>query len=347
MTTLPLPPRARARSGSDTVHRPHGWRRSSRLPLLVAVVLVALAELVVRLAELPAPLRWSSGEAQVKAAELEALGRRGGVDTVVVGSSIADVAFDADRLARPPEIGNAYNAALLGIDLRSLELWLSQVVLPSASPDRLVMGLSCRDLNGAEAAQDEYFRSFVRAPAMRERMGSERWLDRLDRWVGDRVSLVRYRSVLRVPRSIGGINRRTDLNLDLGTSGYNRAYRNRSYPSPDRVREVLFPGAISRFGVGDELVAALDRTLANLKGSGVEAVVVHMPVTSDWLDYLPSREAFDRCNTVLADRAARGGATFVDGGVLPTSLFADPIHVNGAGADHITDRLAAVLSGTT
>jgi hypothetical protein len=68
-----------------------------------------------------------------------------------------------------------------------------------------------------------------------------------------------------------------------------------------------------------------------------------MPVTEDWLSYMPGREAYDECDRVMADRAAAGGAAFVPGEVLDRSFFADPIHVNGAGSDQVTDDLAAEL----
>jgi hypothetical protein len=318
-------------------------RGSSRLPLLVTVLLILLAELGVRALDPPPPLEWSSEEAQVKVEELAAVGRSGGGGTVFVGSSVADVALDPARFSAATGGAPAYNAALLGADLRSMELWVEHVVVPEAAPSRVVLALNCRELNGAEAAQDDFFREFASAPAMARLRAEERALDRFDRWVGEWSELVRYRSVVRTPRSLFDDDRRSGVNLELVEGGYNAAYRDRSYPEPDDLHEVLFPGDIARFEVGDDLVGALDRTLAHLQERGIDAVVVHMPVTEDWLSYLPDRGTFDECDRVMSTSAAAAGATFVEGRVLDRALFADPIHVNGAGSDQVTDYLAAEL----
>jgi hypothetical protein len=323
---------------SKTTRRRRWWQR----PLLVLALAVLVAELGVRLADLPDPLVFSSEEAQVKAEELSAAGQRGGVDTVFVGSSVADVAIEPAPFAEGAGVDDAYNAALLGADLRSLELWTRHVVVPEASPRRVVLALSCRELNGLEGAQDDYFRDFAGAPAIARLTGDEPTLDRVDRAIGEWSELVRYRTVLRVPRNLGGRDMRSGENLELVDGGYNAAYRDRSYPDPSVLHDVLNPGDRS-WEVGPDRVAALDRTLLFLQQSGVEAVVVHMPVTADWIGYLPSPEAFDQCGDVLADTASAGGATFVDGGVLDRQLFADPIHVNGAGSAHVTDFLAGAL----
>ena len=45
----------------------------------------------------------------------------------------------------------------------------------------------------------------------------------------------------------------------------------------------------------------------------------------------------------MAASAAAAGVPFVDGRILDRELFADPIHVNGAGSDQVTDELAAEL----
>jgi hypothetical protein len=311
--------------------------------VLLAVVTVLLVEVGVRVLDPPPPLEFSSVEAQVKAEELAAFGRAGGGGTVFVGSSVADVALDPARFEAATGGAPAYNASLLGADLRSIELWVRHVVVPEAAPSRVVLALNCRELNGAEAAQDAYFRDFATAPAMARLRGEEGALDRLDGWAGRWSELVRYRSVLRAPDSLVGDDRRSGVNLELVAGGYNAAYRDRSYPAPGDLHQVLFPGDMTRFEVDAELVASLDRTLGWLGERGIDAAVVHMPVTEDWLSYMPGPAAYDECNRVMADRAAAAGVPFVDGRILDRALFADPIHLNGAGSDQVTDELAAEL----
>ena len=45
----------------------------------------------------------------------------------------------------------------------------------------------------------------------------------------------------------------------------------------------------------------------------------------------------------MARRLEAAGVPFVDGRIMDRALFADPIHVNGAGSDQVTDDLAAEL----
>jgi hypothetical protein len=318
-------------------------RRRMPVPLLVAVVLVLLAELAVRALELPPPNGFFIEEAQIKSEELADYGDAGGGGTIFVGSSVADVAIDPVRFAAATGDARAYNAALLGADIHSIELWLDDVVVPDAAPSRVVLGLSCRELNGVEVEQDDYFRDFAGAPAMERRRGEERVLDRLDRGVGGWSELVRYRSVIRNPASVFGDDRRTAVNMELRAGGYNSAYRNRTYPGPEDLHRALFPGAMTRFEIDPERTATIERILARLQDQGIDAAVVHLPVTEDWLSYMPSRQAYEACDRALAASASAAGVPFVEGRVLDRTLFADPIHVNAAGSDQVTDDLAAAL----
>jgi hypothetical protein len=312
-------------------------------PLLVALLVVLVSELGVRALDLPTPLVFSSVEAQIKADELRATGP-GRIHTVFVGSSVLDVAVQPDRFATAAGLdGDAYNAALLGADMRSLELWVEHVVVPAVAPERVVFGLNCRELNGAEDAQDTYFAEFSRAPEMARVLGRETVLDRVDRTVSRWSDVVRYRTVLRDPRNLFQPDRRVGVNLDLVGGGFNAAYANRTYPPPERLHEVLFPGAMTRFETGPDLVASLERTLRHLREEGIEAAVVAMPVTEDFVGYLPTPEDFAGCADTMAAIAASTGAQFYDGGILERELFADPIHVNGAGSAHVTDLLADAL----
>ena len=162
-------------------------RRRAVRPLLVALLVVLASELGVRALDLPTPLVFSSVEAQIKAEELRATGP-GRIDTVFVGSSVLDVAVQPDRFATAAGLdGDAYNAALLGADMRSLELWVEHVVVPAVAPKRVVFGLNCRELNGAEDAQDAYFAEFTL---------------RAGRWPASSVG--RPSSIASIDRSAGG-----------------------------------------------------------------------------------------------------------------------------------------------
>lgn len=318
--------------------------------LTVVSVIVVLAELVVRglASQLPAPIEWSSDEAQVKFDDLRRQFPSAPGGIVFVGSSLADAGLDPAVIsARVPGRPPTYNAALLGSPMETIELWTTKAVVPVARPSTVVVGVSCREMNGAESEQQGLNEEFKASWAMRERLGTDTALDRL----GDRAArlsyLVRYRSVLRQPRNLFGRDRRVGHLLNVSQTGRNTAFAERRYPAPGEVTKVLFPGAITRFRLSQEALQSLRRLLRALRAQGVRALVVNMPVTSDFVSWMPGG-IDDHMACVEAVRAATegDGGMYLDAGVWQSNLFADPIHTNGLGAARVSTLVADALSGT-
>ena len=113
----------------------------SRRPLIVvaAFLLTVLAsEALVRTMSgaLPDPAPWPSNETELKARQLEGEG----YSIVFVGPSVTEAAVDPALLTRL--LGReTYSAATPYMSQASLHYWVERFVLPSTSPDLLVVGV--------------------------------------------------------------------------------------------------------------------------------------------------------------------------------------------------------------
>ena len=68
----------------------------------------------------------------------------------------------------------AYNAALLGADVRTMRDWTLRAVVPVAAPRTVVIGFSCRELNANEPEQQQQYEEFRDSRAMRRLTGRRR-----------------------------------------------------------------------------------------------------------------------------------------------------------------------------
>lgn len=318
-----------------------------RRSVLVAVLLLLVAELGVRVIDdqLPSPQRWSREEEQIKADDLEALAAEpGGV--VFLGSSMMDAAVDPAHflsvLERP---GPAYNAALLGADTQITRLWATRFVAPTIRPSVAVIGVSCREIGGSEAALGVQYRQFVDAPAMRALMGREKLLDTVDERVGSLSALVRHRFELRRPLNLVGRDRRKSPTFVIDPHGQDDFFEHRTYPAPQDVEKVLYNPDVTELVLSKRRVWALADTVRSLRRDSVEVLVVNMPITQDFVGYMPppSEQTNARCWRVLRETAEGAGARYLEAGVWDRSLFADPIHLNGAGSREFSAMLAEMV----
>ena len=104
------------------------------------------------------------------------------------------------------------------------------------------------------------------------------------------------------------------------------------------------PGRFDPFEISGDERAALERTLADLRQRGIEAVIVNMAVSVDYVRaHAGGQQDLDRFRQEIEQIARDGGARFVDltGAASAVTEFSDPIHVNAAGSDLVTRALAA------
>lgn len=322
-------------------------RRSLATVATTAVLVLLTIELTVRFLVapvLPTPQEWPSDENQVKAQDLEEM-RSGG--TVFIGSSMMDAGVDPIRFQAESGSEIAYNAALLGADARMMRDWTLAYVEPVATPETVVIGFSCRELNANEPEQQQQYEEFRDSRAMRRLTDQETVLDRVDDWFGDRLSLVRHRYELRQPRNLIGRDRRHGLTYSLTGDGMDTHFLDRTYPAPQDLEAAFGSGATVLWELDEARLTVLQDLVGTLRERSVEAVVVSMPVTEDFVGWMPNGAADDAlCREAMASAVTAAGGQFLDPGVWPRELFADPIHLNGQGSRRLTTYLAENVTAT-
>lgn len=321
-----------------------------RLPLslLIAAAALVVAELGVRAASgsLPQPLRWQDWEAQNKVTAMEALSARGGASVAFVGSSMMNAAIDpvafasGARLDRP-----AFDAALNGADVRTLEAWTLGVVVPLLRPRVVVIGLSSRELNDRGRNQQQQYDLFLRSPDGRRAAGEEGPADTVRRWAERASYLIRYRTVLRRPfdgSPGGGSAPGAEVDAFGTLRGIVRFAAPRYIVGADFRRRTT-DQVLNDFSIGGVQSAALARLLNGLERRGITPVVVTMPVSADAIAMHPrGAPDYQRALTALRDfLRARSVHTIDLADAFPgTTLFSDPFHLTARGRQRFTDLVA-------
>ncbi|MGH2759054.1 MAG: hypothetical protein ACRDKJ_05755 [Actinomycetota bacterium] len=328
-------------------------KRGLVLSLVVAVAVVFGAELVVRAAasRLPEPLVWNDREVQNKVARMEALGRNvPGASAVFVGSSSMNAAADpilTDRLigakTRP-----SFNAALNGADLRSLEIWVTRVVLPKLRPQVIVLGTTSLELNDNGITQADFFRKFTRSEGARRVRGGLGPRTRVEAWAEDNSYLARYRTELRRPGTILKGDAQADR-ARVGSQGILASipqFHSRPYAIPAEFRRRTEQESYHDYTVGGSQLQALERLADTLESRGVSLIFVKLPVTKDLIPMHPR----GRTDYARYERTVEGFAEDHEVGVVDASAhigdagdFVDPIHLNANGMRTFTQLIAPTI----
>jgi hypothetical protein len=329
-------------------------RRRARfvVPLAAALVVVVLAELVVRAgaSHLPEPQVWNAPEAQVKYDQMKLLNRAhqtGGV--VLLGTSLMDVGVDpglfATQLGRRVPV---YDASLAGGTLESVRWWYTHVVVPLLHPKTVIFGFTSRELNPNDPDGLKLEAQFFASPAVHHLAGTESVMEGLE-WAGDDVSyLFRYRKLLRRPSET--LHHRTTLDIQrpvISAGGQATSFVASTYNRSPLIPAFFRKTVTYRFAVGLSRVAAVLATLHDIRVSGASVLLVDMPITSDYIALHPNGWAdwatYERAVTSIVSQT---GVAEMPAQLWTPAYFADPIHLNGAGAKRLTALLAARIRGT-
>jgi lysophospholipase L1-like esterase len=343
-TTSPVPA---AVSGSDPPAAEAA--RGALWPILVvAAVVVLLAELTVRLVQpaLAVPNVWPQPELQKKFAQIGTLKHRP-PDVVLVGDSGMDAGGDADGLMALAPGTSVYNASVAGAVLPEIDDWTNKIVVPRLHPKVVVIGLSSNELNPHILVAGSTV-AYNRSRVVQAADGSSNLVDRADAWLRQWSMLYRYRTVLRDPFA-----KDTSKNLvfdpKLTVSGRDLAFADEAYlqqGGPAGAQLVLagVKGAYQGFSVGAVNIAILQAMIDSLRHRGIQVVLLAMPITPVAVSFHPrGMEDYQQAMDSFAAIAARSGIAFEQPGIWPTSLFADPIHLNAAGTAQFTNYLSGVL----
>jgi hypothetical protein len=213
-----------------------------------------------------------------------------------------------------------------------------------------VLGIISREFNPHDPAQQRLNREFSAAPAVRQLLGTESAVQRLERNVQRYSALVRYRAFVRQPKylpALLGVKKVTSREYGsfLAPDGQYQQFLKRDYPKTETLRRVFAnTGVLAQFEVGPAQLQTFRELIAFLKARAKRVVVVNMPVTSDYVDSHPNGAAdFHKYTDTLEKETDRSDVELVDVGLWPAGYFADPAHLNARGSKRISRMLDDVL----
>jgi hypothetical protein len=327
---------------------PRRLRSWAKIPLAVALLVLLLAELTVRVeaSRLAPPLTWLTPEGQVKVGQMRALraaGKTGGV--VFLSSSVLDVGLDPGAFASDSGTKlRVYNGSLSGANMDELRWWADRIVVPLLRPRLIVVGLSSREFNANDPQAQKLAAQFFDSPSVRRVDGRETLGQRVERYAGDISYLFRYRKSLRRPSQVLHQNATIQLQKRYFSSplGQEMVLSQQSFRH-DLDAEFAATFA-NQFEVSPSKVAVFDGLLDDLRRTGATVVVVDAPVTQDYINVHPRKQAdYNAYRQALRDSATHAGLRTVSFPVWNTTLFADPVHLNERGAQWLALRLSVVL----
>jgi hypothetical protein len=323
-------------------------RRVGLVALGVAIALVA-AEVGARaLADrLPMAYEWHTEEAQLKVERMDELARDGGVDVVLLGTSIVNGIDPAGLTGATGQPISAYNASLTAGVPPLTEAWFREVVQPRLRPKLVIIGVSSFDLTDEPPSRRAFFDAYLASPARRRATGRAGELERLDHWIGRRSELWGHRAALRHP----------DVVLDAigGTAEVLPAYAAGLQPNGHTNALDGFDFAsghgsgggvpVSTWKLGHDDPAVLARLVREAEATGARVVLVDMPITNTYVDKHPNGQAdYATYRDALEAFAADLAVPVVRlSDIRDDALFADEVHLNGPGSAYVTGLLVASL----
>ena len=329
--------------GAETT--PPRRHRVRRLVVTVLCVLL-LAELTVRALESqlpPAPV-WDTDEYPMKIEQMDDLAELGGAGTVLLGSSVADVSVDPAGLT-PHDGRPAYNAGLIGATPFIVDVWARNIVLPTLRPSTVVIAISSRDVNRNGVGLEPSDARFLRAPATRELLGTQSFVDEVEWQLSEWSALVRYRLLLRRPlEAVFGYDAPDRNMTELSPTGLETHLLADQYQGSDVVLDFFRREPLAGYELSTHQLDALEGVMTWLRGQGIRVVLLDVPVTADYIALHPQTDDFSTYQAALAAIAGRTGAELWHPGTWEPEFFSDPLHLNGAGVDRLTAELNAYLT---
>lgn len=311
---------------------------------------IAAAEITVRAAasDLKEPLLWPAWEQQNKIAAMDVLSRTGGSPIVLVGGSTVDDGFDPAQLRAMLHTKRPiFDAGLQGADMRVVDMWTRNVVVPRLHPKVIVIGMNSVQFNDNWKSQRTLYARTLESATGRQMAGTATVLDRITNWFNNTSYLVRYRSVLRNPWTAfgrsGGQRGQAVTPTGLFVHGDPiRPYGTDLLGFPD-----FWAGAFANYGVGGVQFQALDRLVRSLTAQHIKVAIVRMPTTSDFPSFFPHKDQdVATYDAVLRRFVATHDVQLFDAqSAIPGdhALFADPIHLKATGRARLTEFVGRSL----
>lgn len=310
--------------------------RLTKLSLLTLVAVVAF-EMLVRAVSplLPEPLEWYSGFAQRKHELIEAADFH--PEAIFLGDSTTMSGLDPHRFDSDLTcVDGAFNAAIPAATPSMMADWYQRGVAKAWSPELLLIGLTGRTL--IIDPVDEYFQSI----AVREDWGAV-----VTRAAAEVSYSIRYRSVLRDSERIVTSLRSEPAWEGLDTRGWDGT-RDGEYLSETGPQSIDWLGLrVWRYTTGElnaPEMEALESFISARSEEGIQTVIVWMPTTQDWVDFIGGEKTVSGHRVEVEALAKRSSASVIDLSQIDSrELFVDPLHLNSNGAEQALELLLTRL----
>lgn len=320
-------------------------------PVAIALAVLLLAEVAVRLdrSHLTVPDFWPAPELEDKyqqSGELVATNQQ--PDVVLAGDSMMDAGGDPTTLSQQTAGLRFYNAALSGQALPVIADWTSRIIMPRLDPKVVVVGLTSAELSPFALDPNTGVKAYRSSRVVREAAGTGNPVDRADAFLRDHSMLYRYRTSLRRPFT-GKLSAPNVFEAELTPAGQNIGFADQTYlekGGPARARALVdaIVTALAKFSIGSKVVALLEDMITEIRRKGARVLLVAMPVTADFISFHPRNDAdYQDAMDAFAGVAERTGVPFFQPGTWPTAVFADPLHLNAAGAAQFSTYLAPLV----
>lgn len=262
----------------------------------------------------------------VAAHKFEHMTSRRRVDVVFCGTSQVLVGLNPAH-ATPAGL-SGYNAALHRAVPTVSARWLEDVVLPALHPRTVVLGASLLDLNDQGRFHSEILARYSANPPP----------GRL------RLKLHRHapRALFDLDSSRLPSTRATAL---LRQDGFSEEFVGKGWLVSDAKQAMLRDEIAADFRLGGQQVLAVRAALQSLRRRHIATVLCELPVRPEFVELFPrGQDDLRDASTALKRVAAETGARYVTfPSVQSRHFFADPIHLNGAGAIAVSEMMRSFL----
>lgn len=241
------------------------------------------------------------------------------IDTIIVGASQAGTDIDPEALDRQStSVDGAHTIWMPGASVGTIAALAEDLALPHGTPERLVIGLTSRELNRSDTARQEADQSVLNSVEYRRATDRDTIYDRLDSIGGTASALIRERDRLRSPYRIAKKLLGKDSSLtDLLQTNRFGMHTDRllidAYAETD-AHLAQERQAMASFALDDDGLAQLESVVGKARASGVEVIIVQLPVYERHYLALQPGLAADDAGAVaaIAALAERSNATYLD-----------------------------------
>ncbi len=335
---------------TDVMDPPATERAPRRAPTrlvagLVALVLpLALAEVAVRAIEdrLPIPAGWGTPEIPYKLGLLP----EAGADVLVLGSSVTDAGVDPSLLdALAPTERGTFNGSLGAGTLEMVAVAARELWLPALKPKVVVLGVVSRDLNANDPSQAATQQRFFDGMQVGALLGTENLAERIDRALADTFALWRHRGSLRSFTALRGDAPPGWSSALSADDGQYRLFAEQAYEPTDALFDFIREGALADWAIGQSNLDAIRDIIKAARAVGARVLLVDMPTHDDWVGLHP-RGVSDmaRYRAALQDLADELQVPLMRSEDYGDEDFADVVHLNEQGAEHLTEEVAEELA---